>query len=159
MSINEIMELTALLKEQAREDIRKENEYMIEHGETNDPQLSFFDDEEEFDDDKTEKANEPKEGYLRVHTWFGDYDVIIYRSTYYGTENLAIQLFTEEEPFATLTVNLGGFLEPNEAYVDTNNCPWAEDFIKENQLGTFKGFYKNSGYCMYPLYEFDLSKL
>ena len=50
-------------------------------------------------------------------------------------------------------------VEENKAYVDTNNCPWAEDFIEKNGLGKFLGIYGNSGYCTYPLYEFDLGKL
>ena len=97
-----------------------------------------------------------------VHTFFGDYKVLAYRNTYYGNGNLAIQLFTEIEPFATLTVNLNSAKEKlpvNQAYVDINNCPWAEEFIAENKLGKATGKYKSSGFCTYPLYEFDLSKL
>ena len=97
-----------------------------------------------------------------VHTRFGDHEVLAYRNTYYGNGNLCIQLFTEIEPFATLTVNLNSYKETmpaNMAYVDTNNCPWAEQFIAENKLGKATGKYKSSGFCTYPLYEFDLSKL
>ena len=47
----------------------------------------------------------------------------------------------------------------SKAFVDTNNCPWAEEFIQENGLGEFTGIYGNSGFCTYPLYEFNLGKL
>lgn len=84
---------------------------------------------------------------------------------YANNSNLAIQLYCDnegfEEPFAMLTVNLlnRDRLNENMAYVDTNNCPWAEDFIKEYNLGKNTGKTLASGYCIYPLYEFNLNEL
>ena len=43
--------------------------------------------------------------------------------------------------------------------IDTNNCEWAEKFIKENELGTPTGIMGYSGFCEYPLYLFDTSKI
>ena len=80
----------------------------------------------------------------------------------YRTGELAIQIWNHEEgPIATLTVCLpfGGNLKENESYVDINNCPWAGKFIEQYELGEFTGRYGFSGYCTYPLYEFNMDKL
>ena len=91
-----------------------------------------------------------------VKTFFGEYDVTIQKKNYRDNGNLALQLWEPEEgPFATLTVNLGKKLPANQAFVDTNNCPWGEEFIEENGLGKDTGKFGFSGYCVYPLYEFD----
>ena len=87
------------------------------------------------------------------------------RETYHSNGTLAIQLVSEENgPVSNLTVNLHDNhvcenLGPEYAFVDTNNCSNAEEFIEENSLGEFTGVYAESGYCTYPLYRFDLSKL
>lgn len=98
---------------------------------------------------------------MRCVTDFGTYDVNIHKTAYRNNGALAIVLDSPTEgPFATLTVNLDGPKPPaNYAFVDTNNCPWAEAFIKANKLGKPIGMVGYSGYCQYPLYEFDLSKL
>lgn len=67
-----------------------------------------------------------------------------------------------EMPFATLTVNLDGYVltKDNVAFVDTNNLRNAEEFIKEYGLGRFTGNYGASGFVTnYPLYEFDLDRI
>lgn len=88
-----------------------------------------------------------------------DIEVMAYRHEYMN-DNLAIRLVTTYgEPWTTLTVNLGVKLPSNYAYVDTNNNPDIEKFIKDNELGEFAGGYMTSGYCRYPLYKFDLTKL
>lgn len=43
--------------------------------------------------------------------------------------------------------------------MDTNNFPEAEEFIRIHELGTFTGTTAYSGFCEYPLYRFDLSKI
>lgn len=45
------------------------------------------------------------------------------------------------------------------AYIDTNNCSWAEDFLVDNDFGLPTGEYKASGFCIYPLYQLDLEKI
>ncbi|MBR3208901.1 MAG: DUF4313 domain-containing protein [Bacilli bacterium] len=89
------------------------------------------------------------------------YEVEVLRTTYRNNGSLAVLIETTEgEPFATLTVNLAsGIAEGDYAYVDTNNCEWAEKFIKENELGTPTGIMGYSGFCEYPLYLFDTSKI
>lgn len=95
-----------------------------------------------------------------VETRFGNYTVYGKTHSYIENRNLAIQLYDAQDhsPFARLTVNLGWKLPENQAFVDTNNCPWAEKFIKENGLGKPLNKFESSGYCDYPLYEFNLEK-
>lgn len=90
---------------------------------------------------------------------YGEEESVMVVTGHYNNNNsLAVMLETDDgEPFATLTVNLSdGIAEGEYQYVDTNNCPWAEDFIKENGLGTPMGIMGYSGYCQYPLYRFNL---
>lgn len=84
------------------------------------------------------------------------YDVEPVRLTYLNG-NLCIRLMCKTgEPFGTLTKNLDFKLAENEAYVDTNNIPDAERFIKDNNLGVKLKKIGRSGFCEYPLYQFDL---
>ena len=88
--------------------------------------------------------------------WNKVYNLHIKRFTYTNNGNLAICLLEDDRaPFATLTVNLEEKLPHGYAYVDTNNCPWAVDFIDDNNLGEFVGAYGQSGFCTYPLYKFN----
>lgn len=104
---------------------------------------------------------------MKIKTPYREYELTrIEISRYCNGNNLAIQLFCAdeeyggEEPLASLTVNLPNYnLEKNVAFVDTNNCPWAKEFIKANALGEFTGLEFPSGYCMYPLYRFNLEKI
>lgn len=69
---------------------------------------------------------------------------------------LAIMIFTDEgEDFATLTVNLQVSLPGNCALIDTNNNPWAEEFLKKNKIAKPTGRCVSSGFCTFPVYEFD----
>lgn len=93
-------------------------------------------------------------------TQFGRYEVNLHKTSYRNNGNLAITLDSPTEgPFATLTVNLNEKLPSNMAYVDVNNCPWAPKFIAEYELGKPTGSYRPSGFCVYPLYEFDQDAL
>lgn len=88
----------------------------------------------------------------------------------YTADNaLAIQLYCIdkdygfEEPFATLTVCLGldKIIKPNDnrSFLDTNNCSWSEEFVEKYNLGKPTGFNGVSGYCTYPLYEWNIEEL
>ena len=93
---------------------------------------------------------------MKCITAYGTYNVSVEKITYKNNGNLAVQLIDEEDgcPFAMLTVNLGKKLPEGHAYLDTNNCPWAEVFVTENNLAESTGTVGFSGYCMYPLYKF-----
>ena len=97
--------------------------------------------------------------YAIINCYGHEYKVRPTIKTYSSNGTLAIELITDEgEPFATLTVNL-----PDEAFVctgtrafvDTNNCPWAVEMLRETGWGKPTGYYGHSGFCIYPLYEFS----
>ena len=78
----------------------------------------------------------------------------------YSNNNTALELVCEDGiPLAVITVNLGDLLKKNMAYIDTNNCPWAEDFLIDNDFGIPTEEYKASGFCVYPLYQLDLERI
>ena len=99
----------------------------------------------------------------KVNSFGKEYEVSV-KPCKYVDGGLAIAMdYLDDEfgcmlPFARLTVNLGR-QNNGYAYVDTNNCPWAEDFIKENGLGEFTGKICRSGFCEYPLYKFNMEKI
>lgn len=95
---------------------------------------------------------------MKIKAWGSTYKVKPIIDNYRNNGNLYIGLNTECEPFADLTVNICELSE-NEAAIDTNNCPWAEQFIEDYSLGTPTGRYLRSGYCAYPVYKFDLDKV
>lgn len=109
---------------------------------------------------------------LSVQLYGTEYKITRIGVERYQADNiLAIQLycldeeFGIEEPFATLTVCLDVTrlsnrpVKKNEAFLDTNNCPWAEEFVKKYKLGTPTDMTMRSGYCTYPLYKWDIEEL
>jgi len=74
---------------------------------------------------------------------------------------IAIALYSKDELtgeydrlYDVATKSFGEFIGiPNVAYMDLNNCPHADTFIK---LGLAKdtGLNKQSGMCLYPLWQF-----
>lgn len=84
--------------------------------------------------------------------------------TYQKGHRLAVELVDENyEMFDYLTVNIDYQMSNDNdeslAFIDTNNVPWAEEYILKHKLGVKTGYYGLSGYCTYPEYRFDLSKL
>ena len=78
-----------------------------------------------------------------------------------GTEqlNLGINLYTKEDngfhPFAVLTKSFGEFIgQKNCAYIDTNNCPFADQLLAQG-IAIDTGLTKQSGFCTYPLWQFN----
>lgn len=65
-----------------------------------------------------------------------------------------------EEMFDVITTNLAwsDAADETHAYIDTNNCSWAEKMLKKMKFAKPTGFMGHSGYCTYPLYEFNLKK-
>ena len=95
--------------------------------------------------------------------------VTVRYTRYSSNDTLAVQLIKAEKPWsvhATITVNLDGNpfgmdsrQDGRFAYVDTNNCPWAERFLEENKIARRTGIFAPSGYCVYPLYEINLDAI
>lgn len=105
---------------------------------------------------------------MKIKTEWAEYTLTgIEVGKYASGDRLAIELYCLDEeyggeaPLATLTVNLTDYwgLKENQAFVDTNNCPWAKNFIKETDIGYETGIEWPSGYCFYPLYTFDMDKI
>lgn len=86
------------------------------------------------------------------------YSGCTYSKNQYNNGHIAIQLYCEDGPLATLTVNVTGIESYPENYscIDTNNCPWGEDLVKELGLGEWAGIYFRSGFCIYPVYKFNI---
>ena len=60
----------------------------------------------------------------------------------------------DSEQYAVLTVSFGEFISiKNSAYIDTNNCPFAEQLLRQG-IAEPTGLCKTSGYCQYPLWVF-----
>lgn len=101
--------------------------------------------------------------HYTVKTEFGTYrDITISTARYNYDDSLAIELISDSKgPFARLTVCIDNNikLKDNESFVDTNNCPWAIEFIEQNKLGEYTGEFGASGYCVYPLYRFNLDTI
>lgn len=103
-----------------------------------------------------------------IETDFGTFDVILVQRQYQNPQTLAVEALCVEndeitEPFAILTVNLDGYTgmdnqDDKRAFIDTNNCNYAERFLKKNKLAKDTGIKARSGFCSYPLYEWDTSK-
>lgn len=103
---------------------------------------------------------------MTVNLYGDDFEIVgVACAKYNYGDNLAIQLYSKDkeygiiEPFATLTTNLHPLYGDNLAYIDTNNCSWAVEFIKKYKLGKPTGKTMQSGFCTYPLYEMDVKEL
>ena len=80
--------------------------------------------------------------------------------SYASNDNLAIMMICAEthEPFASLTVNLDKKLISNQAFIDASNLRLALCFVINNKLGRLVGL-GHSGFCDYPLIEFNMSEV
>ena len=97
-----------------------------------------------------------------LNTWGMISHVVLYKTTYANNNTLAVIVEDSDGcPFATLTVNssFSGGLPENMQFLDVNNCPWAPAFLQEHGLAKPMGKALRSGFCEYPLYEFDLTKI
>ena len=57
--------------------------------------------------------------------------------------------------YCDLTVSFGEFIGmKNCAYIDTNNCDFADQLLKQG-IATKTQFTKKSGFCEYPLWLFE----
>jgi hypothetical protein len=82
---------------------------------------------------------------------------LLKKSKYTNNGTLAVVLCNDEEEYV-ITVNLewGFIINPQQQYVDTNNCPGIEEFLVENGIAKkIPNCEMQSGFCVYPLYEFN----
>lgn len=99
---------------------------------------------------------------MKYKSKWKDETVELSMSQYVDNGNLYLELVNTEgeypEPYGNITVNFGD-VPKYCGYVDTNNMPEMEKFIKSNDLGEFTGLTLRSGFCEYPLYVFNVDKL
>lgn len=76
-------------------------------------------------------------------------------------EFYGIEIWNEEDgPIARITVCIAGSgLAEDETVIDTNNCPWAMEFIEQHGFGQATGRMVRSGYCTYPVVKLDIEKI
>lgn len=84
--------------------------------------------------------------------------IMLYIARYAMNNNLYIGLIAEDGPYSNLTTNTDTVLAEDEAAVDTNNFPQAEEFIATNKLGEPTGQILFSGFCAYPVYKFNMGR-
>jgi len=88
------------------------------------------------------------------------YHLKIQVSKYAKYENTYLRFFDiNEGPYCNITINLIPFNDPALACIDTNNFPYLEDIIKENNLGEPVGISIPSGFCRYPVYRLNLKNI
>ena len=65
------------------------------------------------------------------------------------------------EPWCDVTVNLSDedISSENCAFVDTNNAPYISQWLQDNGIAKFVGEFGFSGFCAYPMMEFDVDKV
>jgi hypothetical protein len=99
---------------------------------------------------------------MELVTKYGRYENIELRAGRYCCDgSLAVYIWDRFEGcIAKLTTCLDdNTLQNDEAYVDSNNCEWAEDFLIQNHIATKLDRIRISGYCIYTAFKFDTSKL
>ena len=100
---------------------------------------------------KTEKCD-AKVRFLRTkYTSNGSTAIVMYVESDYSNEYETVY-----EPYATLTVNL---LDPFNEYlqfIDVNNLgEMTLDWLARKGIATYTDYDQPSGFCIYPLVEFD----
>lgn len=90
--------------------------------------------------------------YTLINPWTDtEIKVELQLTQYANNKRLALQLWSEDGPYATLSVNLPkAKCGEGEFFVDTNNCPWAESWLDDNGIAEETGEFEMSGFCVYP---------
>ena len=96
-------------------------------------------------------------------TRWAKYDGCFLQANQYADNcHIALSVWSYEEgPIADLTVNIGDtrFYSENCGFVDTNNFPDGIALIEQLGIGKPTGIIGYSGFCSYPLYEFNLEAI
>ena len=101
---------------------------------------------------------DPKELVIKSFTWN---NVKVFLSVWeYQAWWLYLLLVEEEtgEDYCDLSAFVKSLEKRNQMCVDVNNCPNAEEFIREYNLWV-KVWEIDSGFVTYPIYEMDLDEL
>ena len=96
-----------------------------------------------------------------VKTRYGTYENCeLEVGRYHSNGHIAYEIIHEDGPLACLTVNVDKieFFPKNYSCVDINNFPEAETVIRELNLGTPTGYEIPSGFCIYPVYKFNIEE-
>ena len=99
---------------------------------------------------------------LNVKTEYSEYkDCKLRVGKYVEDNSVAVEIYNRwDGPIARVTTCLFDHsLAEDEAYVDTNNCPWAVDFLQSKDLAKMAGKTRRSGCCVYPAMKFNRDKL
>ena len=99
---------------------------------------------------------------FEINSFFGgSYTCCLELSEYQNNRHIAVQIWEEEGPYASLTVNLPETRRhpKNWAYLDVNNFPGGPDLVERLGIGKSTGKFSWSGYCVYPLYELYPEKI
>lgn len=107
-----------------------------------------------------------KKTYKYNASWGETYDISFHVDKYHNNGSLAIIMMdeTDKEEFSILTVNLPqsklfADFAPNTQFVDTNNLPDIDKWLEEIGVAKPTSHKGCSGFCTYPAYEFDLTKM
>lgn len=94
-----------------------------------------------------------------ITRWGTDKDCYLSLDHYTVDGSLCLRVLNDHDRLiCTLTVYLGE-VPKNCAYLDVNNCIFAEKLVTELGIGKFFANVLGSGFCIYPLYKFDLDKI
>ena len=80
--------------------------------------------------------------------------------SYRNNNCIALLLEYEDGETEVITTNLCSPLQSDTlAFLDTNNHPKIEKWVKDHKLGLPMGYYERSGFCEYPLYTIFKNQL
>ena len=94
---------------------------------------------------------------LEVKTSYATYDdCMLAVGRYQMDGSIAVEIVSKREGSQ---FDLTAKKEEDESYIDTNNCPWAVDFLQSKDLAKMAGKTRRSGCCVYPAMKFNRDKL
>ena len=101
---------------------------------------------------------------LKLNAWGTEHEITLEIHKYAENDNLAIQMMCWDdgypEPWSMLTVNLSRKCKPNCAFIDINNNSDAiMNWLESNNLGFDTGVFEISGFCIYPMFEFNMDEV
>lgn len=96
-----------------------------------------------------------------LESYYEDFDIDEHIEMWIEAKRSGIEIWNREDgPIARITVCItGSMLAEDETVLDTNNCPWAVEFVESNGLGENTGRTVRSGYCVYPVVKLNVEKI